>query len=157
MDARRVLDEFKRQPGYDGQIVYERFIPPRLAQYDALKPPLPRVLTNALRAQRITRLYTHQVEAITAVRRHEHVVVVTATASGKTLCYNLPVLSTVLADPAARALYLFPTKALAQDQLAELHSLVTSLGADVKTCTYDGDTPGEERRRVRTAGHIVVT
>src|SRR5712692_2242735 len=92
MDARRVLDEFKRQPGYDGQIVYERFIPPRLAQYDALKPPLPRVLTNALRAQRITRLYTHQVEAITAVRRHEHVVVVTATASGKTLCYNLPVL-----------------------------------------------------------------
>jgi DEAD/DEAH box helicase domain-containing protein len=154
MDARRVLDEFTRQPGYDGQIVYERFISPRSAQYDALKPPLPRVLTDSLRAQRITRLYTHQVEAITALRRHENVVVVTATASGKTLCYNLPVLESLLADPAARALYLFPTKALAQDQadaLAEFGLPGVVVG------TYDGDTPVRQRRAVRDEAHVILT
>jgi len=85
------------------------------------------------------------------------VAVVTPTASGKTLCYNLPVLHTVLSDPNARALYLFPTKALAQDQLDELHGLVTDLGVDVKTYTYDGDTPADARRAVRAAGHIVIT
>ena len=82
---------------------------------------------------------------------------VTSTASGKTLCYNLPVLDTILDDPRARALYLFPTKALSQDQYAELHGLIETLAADVKTYTYDGDTPVAARRAVRLAGHIVVT
>lgn len=114
-------------------------------------------LAEALRQRGVSRLYSHQAEAASAALDGENIVVVTPTASGKTLCYNLPVLSTILADSSARALYLFPTKALAQDQLAELHGLVTALGVDIKTYTYDGDTPGEERRRVRSAGHIVVS
>jgi DEAD/DEAH box helicase domain-containing protein len=154
MDARRILDEFKRQLRYDGQIVYERLIPPRKAQYAGLKPALPRVLTDSLRAQKIPRLYTHQAEAIAAVRRHEHVVVVTATASGKTLCYNLPVLETLLADSTSRALYLFPTKALAQDQA---DALVEFGLPDVVVGTYDGDTPARRRRAVRDGAHIILT
>ena len=83
--------------------------------------------------------------------------VVTPTASGKTLCYNLPVLNTILEDPEARALYLFPTKALAQDQLANLHSIATALERDIKTFTYDGDTSPTARKLVRTAGHVVIS
>jgi DEAD/DEAH box helicase domain-containing protein len=107
--------------------------------------------------QGVNELYTHQREAVDAVRRGDHVVVVTPTASGKTLCYNLPVLNTILEDPNARALYLFPTKALAQDQLANLHALSTTLNRDIKTYTYDGDTPPTARKLVRTAGHIVIS
>src|SRR5262249_41527152 len=87
----------------------------------------------------------------------DNVVVVTPTASGKTICYNLPVLQAILDDRDARALYLFPTKALAQDQLAELHALVGALGVEVATHTYDGDTPANARRAVRQAGHVVIT
>ena len=83
--------------------------------------------------------------------------IVTPTASGKTLCYNIPVLQELLSNPDARALYLFPTKALSQDQLAELHGLVDALALDIKTFTYDGDTPQTARRAIRSAGHIVVT
>jgi len=114
-------------------------------------------LKEVLRRRGIEQLYSHQAEAIDAVLAGRNVAVVTPTASGKTLCYNLPVLQTLLGDPEARALYLFPTKALAQDQLDELHGLVTALGADIKTFTYDGDTPADARRSVRAAGHIVVT
>jgi DEAD/DEAH box helicase domain-containing protein len=154
MDAREVLDELKRQPGYDGQIVYERFIAPRQAQYADLEPSLPPVLTDSLRAQEITQLYRHQVEAITAVRQREHVVVVTATASGKTLCYNLPVLETLLAEPTARALYLYPTKALAQDQADALAEFgLPGLGFS----TYDGDTPARQRRVARDGAQIILT
>ena len=83
--------------------------------------------------------------------------VVTPTASGKTLCYNLPVLDRILKDPDARALYLFPTKALAQDQLAELHGLIEAIGADIGTFTYDGDTPQDARKAIRARAHVVVT
>jgi len=114
-------------------------------------------LTQALQARGIQRLYRHQGEALEAVHAGRDVVVVTPTASGKTLCYNLPVLNAISGNPAARALYLFPTKALAQDQLSEVHDLVTRAGADIKTFTYDGDTPTTARRAVRSAGHIVVT
>jgi DEAD/DEAH box helicase domain-containing protein len=114
-------------------------------------------LKEVLRRRGIEQLYSHQAEAVDAVLAGRNVAVVTPTASGKTLCYNLPVLQTLLDDPEARALYLFPTKALAQDQLDELHGLITALGADIKTFTYDGDTPADARRSVRAAGHIVVT
>ena len=83
--------------------------------------------------------------------------VVTPTASGKTLCYNLPVLNAVLENPDTRALYLFPTKALAQDQLAELHDLATRLDDRFGVFTYDGDTPGDARKAIRERGHIVLT
>ena len=102
-------------------------------------------------------LYSHQREAFELVAGGKDVVVVTPTASGKTLCYNLPVLDRILKDPDARALYLFPTKALAQDQLAELHAVVEALGADIGTFTYDGDTPQDARKAIRARAHVVVT
>ena len=91
----------------------------------------------------------------------EHVVVTTPTASGKTLCYNLPVLDAMLKDSAARALYLFPTKALAQDQMAELHELTALVSAaggdDIGVHTYDGDTPADARKTIRARAHIALT
>ncbi len=154
MDVRAFLEELKHKPGYDGQLVHERFLPPRQARYAGLNPPLPLPLIQALAAQNITRLYRHQTEAIGAVRRGRHVVVVTATASGKTLCYNLPVLETLLAEPKARALYIFPTKALAQDQADAL----TEFGLPGLTVgTYDGDTPQEHRPRLRERAEIILT
>ncbi len=114
-------------------------------------------LAAVLRKRGIERPFTHQAAAIDNALRGKNTVIVTPTASGKTLCYNAPVLSAILKDPSTRALYLFPTKALAQDQLDELHGLVTDLEADIRTFTYDGDTPADARRAVRQAGHIVLT
>src|SRR5216117_2141205 len=154
MDVRAFLEELKRQPGYDGQVVYERFVPPRTARYAELNPPLPPVLQESLRAQGIARLYSHQVEAVAAARGGTHVVVVTPTASGKTLCYNLPVLETLAGDQDARALYLFPTKALAQDQADGLAEFGLP---DLTWGTYDGDTPTAQRRSVREKAQIILT
>ena len=126
-------------------------------QHVSAKPPVwadlpegidPR-LAQALSRRGIKQLYSHQAEAIGRTMAGEHVVTVTPTASGKTLCYNVPVLQAILQDPSARALYLFPTKALAQDQLGELYGLVQSLDVDIKAYTYDGDTPADARRAVR--------
>ncbi|MGE5596614.1 MAG: DEAD/DEAH box helicase [Hyphomicrobiales bacterium] len=114
-------------------------------------------LVEVLAKRGIERPYVHQAAAMGEALAGRNVVVVTPTASGKTLCYNAPVLSTVLRNRSARALYLFPTKALAQDQLDELHGLITDLGEEIGTFTYDGDTPGDARRAVRAAGHIVLT
>src|SRR6266571_3866119 len=154
MDVRAFLEELKRQPGYDGQVVYERFIPPRTARYAELNPPLPPALQESLRAQGIARLYSHQVEAVAAARGGTHLVVVTPTASGKTLCYNLPVLETLADDQDARALYLFPTKALAQDQADGLAEFGLP---DLTWGTYDGDTPTAQRRSVREKAQIILT
>ena len=114
-------------------------------------------LAEVLRAKGIVNLYTHQAQALQAAQAGQHLAVVTPTASGKTLCYNLPVLDRILRDDSTRALYLFPTKALAQDQLAGLYDLITALDRDIKTYTYDGDTPPDARRLIRSAGHIVIT
>ncbi len=115
------------------------------------------MLVQALRLKGIPDLYTHQAASFKAVAAGRHVVTVTPTASGKTLCYNLPVIQKLLNDDSARALYLFPTKALAQDQVAELQELANLMEADIKTHTYDGDTPPTVRQAIRNAGHIVVT
>src|SRR5713226_1940555 len=134
-----------------------RQIPAREAKFR----PVPGWVTSALcetyRAKGIQELYSHQ--ALTAERVHDgrNVVVVTPTASGKTLCYNLPVLNAVLENSDTRALYLFPTKALAQDQLAELHDLNQRLDDNFGVFTYDGDTPGDARKAIRERGHIVLT
>jgi len=114
-------------------------------------------LRAALEGRGFDGLYTHQGETWDLVQAGRDVVVVTPTASGKTLCYNLPVLDRVLKDPDARALYLFPTKALAQDQLAELYGTIEAIGADIGTFTYDGDTPQDARRSIRSRAHVVVT
>jgi DEAD/DEAH box helicase domain-containing protein len=114
-------------------------------------------LSEAYRAKGIQELYSHQAATAQLVRDGKNVVVVTPTASGKTLCYNLPVLNAVLENPDTRALYLFPTKALAQDQLAELHDLATRLHDSFGVFTYDGDTPSDARKAIRERGHIVLT
>ncbi len=105
----------------------------------------------------IDKLYSHQAHAMELVRSGRDIVLVTPTASGKTLCYNLPVLQKIIEEPETRALYLFPTKALAQDQMHEVHSLIGELNADIKTYTYDGDTPDDARQSIRRQGHVVVT
>ncbi len=105
----------------------------------------------------VGQLYSHQAAAAAAVHAGRNTVVVTPTASGKTLCYNLPVLNAVLENPDTRALYLFPTKALAQDQLAELHDLSARLDHRFGVFTYDGDTPADARKAIRERGHIVLS
>ena len=118
-------------------------------------------LISGLAARGIEQLYTHQAEAFGHVLAGRNVVTITPTASGKTLCYNAPVLNAILQDPAARALYLFPTKALAQDQLAELHALseIITHGTDreIGVFTYDGDTPSDARRAIRGKAHVVLS
>jgi len=134
-------------------------LPARPARYADFPSALDPRMIRALRALEIAPLYTHQAEAIEAALNGENVVVVTGTASGKTLCYNLPVVQALLADPEARALYLFPTKALAQDQAAALTGLLRALEAvdQVPVRTYDGDTPQAERRAIRDQARILIT
>ena len=142
----------------DGRCVtHVERIPAKAARHADWPSGLDERLVNLFAARGIRRPYTHQTAAISRVQAGKSVVVVTPTASGKTLCYNVPTLDLMLKDPQARAIYLFPTKALAQDQMTELHSLIEALGADIKTFTYDGDTPANARKAVRLAGNIVVT
>ena len=142
---------------FSAGVTAHRRIPAREAVYAPFPQGTDPRLVSVLRGRGVQALYSHQAEAVAHVQAGRHVVVVTPTASGKTLCYNAPVLDAILKNPEARALYLFPTKALSQDQLAELHGLVEALDVDIKTYTYDGDTPAAARRAVRSAGHIVVT
>ena len=134
-----------------------RVLPAREAKYAPFPQELDARIVQVLKARGIERLYTHQRQALDCAIAGRDFVVVTPTASGKTLCYNLPVLNAILKDDAARALYLFPTKALSSDQVAELYSMVEALGADIKAFTYDGDTPASARTAIRQAGHVVVT
>lgn len=127
------------------------------AAYSPFPSVLDARLAGVLKARGVSALYTHQASAVEAVARGKDIVVVTPTASGKTLCYNLPVLSSILNDGDSRALYLFPTKSLSQDQVSELYEMIEALGEDIKTYTYDGDTPAAARRAIRQAGHVVVT
>ena len=132
-------------------------IPAREAQFAPMPEWVRPELAAAYRAKGIEQLYSHQAQAAAAVYAGRNPVVVTPTASGKTLCYNLPVLNSVLENPDTRALYLFPTKALAQDQLAELHDLGQRLDHSFGVFTYDGDTPSDARAAIRDRGHIVLT
>src|ERR1041384_7441258 len=137
----------------------------RLPAIEAAYAPFPDAVDPRLKAafasRGIHQLYTHQAEAYAHVAAGRQVVVTTPTASGKTLCYNLSVLDRVLKNPSSRALYLFPTKALAPDQMAELHELAKSIGEvagdAIGVHTYDGDTPQDARRTIRTRAHIVLS
>ncbi len=138
-------------------VTHWRTLPSRDAVYAPLPEDLEPAWREALRMRGIDKLYSHQASAYEAVRRGHHVVTVTPTASGKTLCYNLPVVQSILQNEEGRALYLFPTKALAQDQVAELQVLADLMDSGIKTHTYDGDTPPTVRTAIRNSGHIVVT
>jgi DEAD/DEAH box helicase domain-containing protein len=140
-----------------GDVTLDHVIPARAAELEPLPTDLRPELVGALAGRGIERLYRHQAEAYGHVRAGRHAVVVTPTASGKSLCYNLPVLQGLLERPDSRALYVFPTKALAQDQLAELGALTGPLPLDIRVSTYDGDTPPGQRTAIREAGHIVLT
>ncbi|MEJ2379987.1 MAG: DEAD/DEAH box helicase, partial [Gammaproteobacteria bacterium] len=150
----RLIQRLKRH--YRGRITGELVVPARSARYRDLPEGLHPGLRRALEARGLTRLYSHQRDAWDAVRGGHHTVVVTPTASGKTLCYNLPVLQDALAAQ-AKALYLFPTKALSQDQVAEISELNQAGELGVRAYTFDGDTPGDARKAVRTRGDIVVS
>ena len=155
------LSEFvcalRDDPRFMENVTEWRVLPAREAKYAPFPQELDARIVQVLKARGIERLYTHQRQALDCALAGRDFVVVTPTASGKTLCYNLPVLNAILKDDAARALYLFPTKALSSDQVSELCSMVEALGADIKAFTYDGDTPASARTAIRQAGHVVVT
>ncbi len=142
---------------FQGEITLDHRISEAAATFVPLPSDLRPELADALSRRGIRRLYSHQAESYEAVRRGRHLVVVTPTASGKTLCYNLPVLQRLLESPEKRALYMYPTKALAQDQLAELSALKHGLPIDLRVDTYDGDTPPGRRTAIREGGHVVMT
>lgn len=157
MNLEQMLEYFKASDRVMGNITQWIEMPAREARYVDFPDFLDHRIRSALKGRGIHKLYSHQATAIDKVHDGQNVVVVTPTASGKTLCYNIPVLDAILKDEESRAIFLFPTKALSQDQTTELHDLITEAGVDVKTYTYDGDTPQSARKAIRQAGHIVVT
>ena len=158
MDAKRFLQEILNNRDYEGQVVHLEDIPAREANYGDLTEPLSPELENTLYFQGIERLYSHQVSAIEAVKAGKNIVVVTSTASGKTLCYNIPVLDKLVNDSITRALYLYPTKALAQDQLKKIFRYKELNPAfTFEAGTYDGDTPTSTRKKLRDSGSIILS
>ena len=149
-----LVRELKSKSG--DRITAELESPAKPGQYAEFPDDLDHRLRDSLRGRGISKLYSHQAQAWKLIRQRKHTVIVTPTASGKTLCYNLPVLHEVLTEK-AKALYLFPTKALSQDQVAELVALNRSANLGVRAFTFDGDTPGDARKAVRTRGDIVVS
>jgi len=183
MEALEFLQRLSSQRFFDRQIAHVEVLPERPARYGRLVGGLHPAVAAALKEQGIGRLYKHQAEAIAHLRRGKSVVIVTGTASGKTLCYNLPVVETLLEDPQATMLYLFPTKALTQDQLRGLgkfrcHSEPEPAaggsgarnqdlcrrpeGGDLPEIeflagAYDGDTPQNLRRKLRDGANVLLT
>src|SRR5215469_2370450 len=152
-----VLERFASRDNNGEVLTAIRHFPAREAQFAEFPEWVSTSLVSAYNAKGVFRLYTHQAAAAQAVRAGKNVVIVTPTASGKTLCYNLPVLNAVLESSDTRALYLFPTKALAQDQLAELYDLNRRLDNSFGVFTYDGDTAADARKSIREKGHVVLT
>lgn len=132
-------------------------IPARAAQTVPFADSWPVEVISAIRTRQISALYTHQAEALTAVQQNQNVVIATMTASGKSLCYTIPVLSTLLENPMARALYLFPTKALAHDQLSETQVTISAGDLPIIANAYDGDTPRSQRRQIRQSPGIIIS
>ncbi|MGQ9491312.1 MAG: DEAD/DEAH box helicase [Anaerolineae bacterium] len=159
-DPTAFLDALRRERGYAGQLAYVQTLPARLPRYGLLRERLSPPVQRALAATGAERLYTHQAEAINAALAGQNVVVATSTASGKTLCFNVPVLEALARDPLARALYLYPTKALAQDQLGKWQAFAKGAGEGILNplaATYDGDTPQGARPRIRKQARVLLT
>ncbi len=156
-DPTRVIERLQASPDYRGQVVHVERLSARPPVYGELEAPLPEPVAQALARAGVRALYSHQAQAINCARRGESVIVATSTASGKSLCYHVPVLEALFRDRLARALYLFPTKALAQDQLRSLREM---LGPDfdrLGVATFDGDTPPAERSRIKRSARLVLT
>jgi DEAD/DEAH box helicase domain-containing protein len=168
MNPSEFLNQLKQHNSYQNQLAHIERISARQAQYASLERPLLRSLVEAIQAGGPARLYYHQAKAIDAARAGQDVVIATSTASGKTLCYNVPVLEAIALDPEARALYLFPTKALAQDQYRALKEIIDHFKAAVaknngtsninpRFGAYDGDTLKSARTRLRREANIILT
>lgn len=157
MDVTKFLDEIKKSPDYRGQIVHVEDIPAKPAVCGELEDPLDPQIQEMLAEQGINSLYSHQVDSINAIRSGKNVVVVTGTASGKTLCYNIPILEKALHDPEMTAIYLFPTKALAQDQLRRLLEQAEICPELPVISAYDGDLSKAARRKVQAQARIILS
>lgn len=157
MKISQVLAGLRRHRDFMAGVAAWERLPARPSRPADLPFTLPPALTAGLAARGVTQFFCHQAAAITAAQAGEHVVVATATASGKTLCYTVPVLTRLLARPSARALYLFPTKALAHDQLAETTAVIQAGKLPIAAHSYDGDTPQSRRRQARQSGGILIT
>lgn len=157
MNIEQLLMQLKNDEDFMKNVTCWRVTKEREAVYGDFPGQIDERLIDVLKKRGISRLYSHQARSIDLTLRGKNVVVVTPTASGKTLCYNIPVLNAIIQNEDTRALYLFPTKALSQDQVSELYEIIQLLGMDIKTFTYDGDTPVTARKAIRQAGHVVVT
>ena len=158
MDITAFLNHLESQPTYNGQIAHIEHIPSREASYAELDEPLVTELQDCLNEHGLSPLYVHQAEAVNRARQGKNVMVATSSASGKTLCYNIAVLQAILTEPGSRALYLFPTKALAQDQLRNLRQLFCPRLLPVEdVATFDGDTPRAERAEIKKHAKIILT
>ena len=157
MNTGQLLDYLKHNPDFASNVTHWQVMPARPAKYADYPDDFDPALRAVLESRGVKRLYSHQRRALDLAQAGKDFVVITPTASGKTMCYNLPVLSEILRDNESRALYLFPTKALSSDQVAELYEIIKAMDAPIKAFTFDGDTPVSARKAIRQAGHIVVT
>lgn len=157
MNLDQLIGSLKADRGFMDCVSDWRTLPAEEGTYVDLPDTMDERLKKVLQQRGIFRLYTHQAECWDLSQAGKDYVVVTPTASGKTLCYNLPVVSSILKNNDSRALYLFPTKALSADQVTGLYDMIEALGVDIKAYTYDGDTQAAARKAIRQAGHIVVT
>ncbi len=157
MTLEQLIDYLRSDPEISANIVHWQEIPAREPVYADFPEQLNPKIKDALKEKGISKLYSHQLETYDTISEGKNVALVTPTASGKTLAYNLPVLNSIMDDPESRAIYLFPTKALSQDQLKELHDIITLMEMDIRTYTFDGDTPVTARKAIRRSGHIVIT
>ncbi len=158
MDARTFIERLAEQPFFRGQVMHVEVLPARAATYKDVPGGLLPAVEEALEKQGIHRLYSHQADAIRQVREGRNVVIVTGTASGKTLCYNVPVVETLVEDRLATMLLIYPTKALAQDQLRAIGKFQDpQLDVEFLAGTYDGDTPQTLRRRLRDGANVILT
>ena len=150
-----IIDELKDK--YTDSIVHVHKVDGKEAEYRDIPESITPILKSALTELQMPRLYSHQLEAYDLIQQKKNVILVTPTSSGKTLCYNLPVLDTVLKNKDTRAIYIFPTKALSQDQLVNIQAVIKKLNSDIPSFTYDGDTPEDARRTIRNKANIVIT
>jgi len=158
LDVDGFLEEIRRSPAYRDQVVYVREVEARQVRFAESGQPLSAPAQAVLRSRGIERLYTHQAQALDLVRQGKNVLVVTGTASGKSLCYVIPIIETLLDDPEARALLLFPTKALSQDQFKAFSAALDAAGLDDALAgVYDGDTPSAMRRKLRDHASVVLS
>ncbi|MEX2750759.1 MAG: DEAD/DEAH box helicase, partial [Candidatus Freyarchaeota archaeon] len=150
------LNQIRSSLSYNGQIEHVEVIPKREARYGQLDSPLPEPLQKYLDEWGI-RLYSHQARAINEIRKGKNVIITTPTASGKTLCFNIPVLERIYVDSKATALYLYPLKALTNDQLKVLRQLENETGINLNANIYDGDTPSSLRPKIRKESNIILS